>query len=159
MIYTTQFLPKFVACNVLTTWVVLCKSSTQVTYVFIGKLLGELCAWFTTQLTRLSCKQLNSVVNRLHATVFGKRCVVWIGLYQYGIIALFCRCWSSIFASNSKWNKSAVGEIYDGRHFHWNGMKYLGRRLKWQTVCHKLINNSLTYNPLMSYTDLLVYSG
>jgi hypothetical protein len=40
-IYTTQLLPKTVACNVLTTWVVLCKSSTQLNHDNVG----ELCAW------------------------------------------------------------------------------------------------------------------
>jgi hypothetical protein len=40
--YTTQLLPKTVTCNLLTTWVVLCKSSTQLAYDNVGKL----CAWF-----------------------------------------------------------------------------------------------------------------
>jgi hypothetical protein len=51
-IYTTQLLPKTVACNLLTTWVVLCKSSTQLAYVVVD----ELCLWFRRY--NLSCKQV-----------------------------------------------------------------------------------------------------
>ena len=43
---------KTVACNLLTTWVVLCKSNTQLAYVVVG----ELCAWFTQY--NSSCKQV-----------------------------------------------------------------------------------------------------
>jgi hypothetical protein len=46
-------LPKSVACNVLTTWVVLCKSSTRLAYVVVGKL----CAWFTQYNSSCTCKQ------------------------------------------------------------------------------------------------------
>jgi hypothetical protein len=45
-------LPKTVACNLLTTWVVLCKSSTQLAYIVVG----ELYAWFTQY--NSSCKQV-----------------------------------------------------------------------------------------------------
>ena len=39
---TTQLLPKIVACSLLTTWVLLCKSSTQLTYDNVA----ESYAWF-----------------------------------------------------------------------------------------------------------------
>jgi hypothetical protein len=52
-IYTTQLLPKTVACNLLTTWVVLCTSSTQLTYDNLGKVCA--CV-FESKLTILCSK-------------------------------------------------------------------------------------------------------
>jgi hypothetical protein len=40
LIYITQHLPIIVACNQFTTYVILCKSSTQLAHVAVG----ELCA-------------------------------------------------------------------------------------------------------------------
>jgi hypothetical protein len=68
-IYTTQRLPKTVACNLLTTWFVLCKSNTQLAYVVVG----ELCARWTQYY--LSC-------NQVACDSFGQKCAVGIGLKQ-----------------------------------------------------------------------------
>jgi hypothetical protein len=51
-IYTTQLLPKTVACNLLAIGVVLCKSSTQLTCDNVSKL----CVWFTQY--NSNCKQV-----------------------------------------------------------------------------------------------------
>jgi hypothetical protein len=51
-IYTPQLFPKTVACKLLTTWIVLCESNTQLAYVVVS----ELCAWFTQY--NSSCKQV-----------------------------------------------------------------------------------------------------
>jgi hypothetical protein len=63
-IYTTQLLPKTVAFNLLTISVVLCKSSTQFTYVVVSELLACLSPGNSRrQLTRLV-----SCVLDLHST-------------------------------------------------------------------------------------------
>jgi hypothetical protein len=72
--YTT--LPKIVACNLLTTWVVLCKSSIQLTYVVVD----ESCAWFTqcnSSCQQGACDSFRRKLCSVNLPSFYSNCAAW----------------------------------------------------------------------------------